>query len=147
MIERRLESDGRVRLSADGCSYTIVALRPGTFSMAIVGREMGQLSRAAIGEVAVEAANRSPLHLLIDMSQLSHVSDAASKDWTAWLQANRHALRRVDVLAPEPFVRLVVAVSQLFSQTEKIIHIHTDPAKFAAVLRDASAGGTTPPSK
>ena len=147
MIERHIETDGRVRLSAEGCTYTFFALRSETLSMTIVGRELGQLGRAAIGEVAVEAANRAPLHLLIDMSQLTHVSDAASKDWTAWLQSNRHALRRVDVLAPEPFVRLVVAVSQLFSQTEKIIHIHTDPAKFAAVLRNASADGTTLLSK
>ncbi len=147
MIERHIEPGGAIRLTAEGCSYTITALRPGTLLLAIAGRELGQLGRAAIGEVAVAAATQAPLHLLIDMGQLSHVSDAASKDWTAWLQANRHALHRVDVLAPEPFVRLVVAVSQLFSQTEKIIRIHTDPAKFAAVLREASEAGATPLAK
>jgi hypothetical protein len=135
MIQRHADAD-RIQLCAEGCTYTLIALRPGTLSMAIEGRELGQLGRAAIGEVAVAAATQAPLHLLIDMSKLSHVAEAVSKDWTAWLQANRQALRRVDVLAPEPFVRLVVAVSQVFSQTEKLIHIHTDPARFLAVIRD-----------
>jgi hypothetical protein len=138
MIER-YEAADKVRLTADGCTYYFTLVRPGTLSMSIEGREQGQLGRAAIGEVAVAAATQAPLHLLIDMSRLSHVTEAVSNDWTAWIHANRHALRRIDVLAPEPFVRLVVAVSQVFSQTEKIIQIHTDAEKFAALVRESAA--------
>jgi hypothetical protein len=106
--------------------------------LTIEGRELGQLGRAPLGEVAAEAALRPPLRLLIDMSRLTHVSETVSSDWTAWFQSHRQAVRRVDVLAPEPFVRLVVAVSQVFSRTGDLIQIHTKADKFAAALLSAA---------
>jgi hypothetical protein len=136
MIDRRVNEDGSIRLSAAGCSYEVRKLRPHVIFLAIEGRETGQLGRAPLGEVAAEAALEPPLHLLIDMSALTHVSEAVSNDWTAWFQANQQAVRRVDVLAPEPFVRLVVAVSQVFSRTGNLIQIHTKADKFAVVLAE-----------
>lgn len=138
MIERGKLADGSIRLSGDGCSYAFVTLAPGVFFMAIAGRETGTLGRAAIGEVAVEASLHPPLRLFIDMSDLKHVADCVSDDWTAWFQANRAAIRRIDVLAPDVFVRLVVAVSQVFSRTGDLIALHTDPSAFDAVLQSAA---------
>jgi hypothetical protein len=130
MITRELASDGTLRLSAAGCRYTFARLGRGTLLLAIAGKETGELGAAPIGEVAVEAAHHAPLHLLIDMRHLGFVSEAVSADWTAWFQANQEAIRRVDVLAPEVFVRLVVAVSQVFSRTGDMIRIHTQAVAF-----------------
>jgi hypothetical protein len=144
VINRAGGADGSLQISSDDCAYTFRPLRAGTMLLMISGRDTGQLGRAPLGEVAAEAALQPPLHLLIDMSLLTHVSAAVSADWTAWFQTNRQALRRVDVLAPDPFVRLVVAVSQKFSGTERVISIHTDAARFAALVDDAASAASRP---
>lgn len=146
MIHRVTQPDGSLCLSTDSCRYTFLRLRPGTMRMTITGKETGELGRAPLGEVAAEAALHPPLRLFVDMSGLSYVADPVSSDWTAWFQANQHAVQRVHVLAPEVFVRLVVAVSQVFSRTGNLIRIHTEPARFdAALLESASVfAGDTP---
>ena len=138
MIQREMQTDGDLRLSSNACSYTFVRICPGTLYMTIAGRETGDLGRAPLGEFAAEAALHPPLRLFIDMSGLSHVAEPVSDDWTAWFQANQRAVRKVDVLAPEVFVRLIVAVSQVFSRTGDLIRIHTEPCAFEAAVREAA---------
>jgi hypothetical protein len=138
-ITRERLGDGTVRLGAVDCTYTIVRPRPEVMLLAIRGRETGALGRAAIGEVAVEAARQAPLRLFVDMAELSDVAESVAEDWTAWFQANRGALHSVQVLAPAVFVRLTVAVSQVFSRTGDLITIHTEPAPFEAALRAVSS--------
>ncbi len=135
-IVRERGADGAVRLHAGQCRYAIIRLRPGALLMVIAGREQGELGRAPLGEVAAEAALSPPLRLFVDMSELSHIDEAVSDDWTAWFQANRAALRSVHALAPAPIVRLTVAVSQLFSRTGDLIRIHTERARFVASIRE-----------
>lgn len=138
MIHRDLQPDGTLRLKGTACSYKFIRLRPGVIFLAITGKETGELGRAPLGEVAAEAALHPPLRLFIDMTELSQVVESVSHDWTAWFQANKQSLQRVDVLVPQVFVRLVVAVSQMFSRTGDLMRIHTEPAPFAAVLREAA---------
>jgi hypothetical protein len=138
MIRRETLHDGTLRLRSADCTYDFARPRPGIVCLRITGRETGELGRAPLGEVAADAALHPPLRLLIDMSGLTHVAEAVSRDWTAWFRANQASVRRVDVLAPELFVRLVVAVSQLFSRTGDLIHIHTDAAHFSALVNEAA---------
>ncbi len=138
MIQREVYPDGTLQIHSAACRYTFIRLRPGTLFLRIQGREIGDLGRAPLGEVAVEAALHPPLRLLIDMTDLSHVTEAVSRDWTAWFQAHRQTVQRVDVLVPEVFVRLVVSVSQLFSRTGNMIRIHTDAESFARVVGEVA---------
>ena len=138
MIHREIQPDGCLCLHTPSCRYTLVRLRPGTLYMKITGKETGELGRAPLGEVAAEAALHPPLRLFVDMSGLSYVADSVSNDWTAWFKANQHAVRRIDVLAPEVFVRLVVAVSQVFSRTGDLIRIYTDADRFGTVLQESA---------
>jgi hypothetical protein len=134
IISRERDASGVLRLSAGDCRYAIARLRPGVILMVIAGRETGALGRAPLGEVAAEAALVSPLCLCVDMSAVSSIDEAVSDDWTAWLQANRSALRSVHALAPAAIVRVTVAVSQLFSRTGDLIRIHTERDRFAAAV-------------
>ena len=139
MIDRQILPDGALSLSAPSCSYKIQRLQPGALLLTIIGRETGELGRAALGEVAVEAAMHPPLHLLIDMTGLTNVDGKVSDDWTAWFRANKHALAKVDVLVPSTFVRLTVQVSQMFAGLGRLLQVHPEAAAFQALL--ARAGG------
>lgn len=147
MIQRDLLPDGTLRLHSRSCSYTMTRLFAGTLFLVITGEETGELGRAPLGEVAVEAALHPPLRLLIDMTGLTRVAGPVSDDWTAWFKANQNAVGRVDVLVNSTSVRLTVAVSQLFSRTGNMIRIHTDVTAFEAAVRelaptfDRSLGG------
>jgi len=134
-IERSQSSDGTLRLASESCSYTIRRIRPGVLALIISGHESGQLGRAALGEVAAEAALHPPLRLLIDMTKLENVHTTVSDDWTAWFRSNRHAMRSVDVFASSVYVKLTVAVSQMFGGLEDLVHIHKDAASFEAAAK------------
>lgn len=134
MIKREIQPDGVLTLSAGPCVYCIKRLQPGKLFLTITGKENGALGRAALGEVAAEAALHPPLRLFIDMSHLTNVSESVGNDWSAWLKANRASLSRVDVLAPQTFVRLVVTVSQVLSGMENVVYVHTEAQPFAKQL-------------
>lgn len=136
MIQREQSSDGTLRLSTERCSYTVSRLRPGALRVTATGQETGELSRAAIGEVAVEAAHYPPLRLFFDLSGLTRIEESVSNDWTAWFRANQHAIRKIDILTGSLFVKLTVAVSQVFSRTGDLMRVHKDAASFDAALRE-----------
>ena len=136
-VIRETHPDGATSLSGESCRYTFRRPRTGLLHVEIEGQEIGELGRAPLGEVAGEAALHAPLRVFIDMQRLTHVAGGVSEVWTAWFRTSRALLKRVDVLAPSPSVGLVVAVSQRFSETEKILRLHRDAAEFAVVLRDA----------
>ena len=137
MIDRQVLPDGTLSLVAPSCTYKIQRLRPGALLLTIIGREIGELGRAPLGEVAVEAAMHPPLHLVIDMTDLTNVDGKVSDDWTAWFRANKQSLAKVDVLVPSTFVRLTVQVSQMFAGLGRLLQVHPDAPSFHAVLAQA----------
>jgi hypothetical protein len=138
MISREVTTDGSIRLKTDGCCYTIVRLRPGVLLLRIEGKELGELGRAPLGEVAAEAALHPPLRLFIDLSRLTSISDAVSDDCTAWFRANRASIRKLDALPGSILVQLTVAVSQVLSHTGDMMRIHNDRDRFESAIREVS---------
>src|SRR5687767_1535833 len=136
MISREVASDGIIRLRTSECCYTIVRLRPGALLLTIEGKELGELGRAPLGEVAAEAAHHPSLRLFIDLSGLTSISDAVSDDWTAWFRANQPVISRLDALTGSVLVQLTVAVSQVLSRTGDMMRIHTDRQRFEAAVRE-----------
>jgi hypothetical protein len=137
LIRREILAADQVRLSVDRCSYTFHRLRPGVLLITAAGQEYGELGRAAIGEVAVEAALHPPIRLFFDLAALSHVTNSVSEDWTGWFRSNQACIRRSDVLVGSLLVQLTVTVSQLFSRVGDQMRIHTERAAFDAALREA----------
>lgn len=135
-IRRETLPDGSLRISVDRCSYTFIRPQPGVLLVTASGQEYGDLGRAALGEVAAEAALHPPARLFIDLSGLSHVATKVSDDWTAWFRTNTHAVRRVDVLTGSLLVQLTVTVSQLFARIGDQMRIHKDAASFAEAVRE-----------
>lgn len=136
MISREIDPDGTLRLRSAQCAYSITRLRPGALLLKIEGKELGELGRAPLGEVAAEAALHPPLRLFIDLSALTSISDEVSNDWTAWFRANRGSISRLDALTGSILVELTVAVSQVLSHTGDMMRLHTDRQRFESAIRE-----------
>jgi hypothetical protein len=137
-VTRETTADGRIRLSAAGCSFVYHRPRPGVLVVTITGLDDGQFGTSTLDEIRMELLRHRPLELFIDAREAIGAAVSVSDEWTRFFALNRDALRRVSVLVGSKVLYLTVAIAQHLSRTGNMIQIYSDPALFEARLAGES---------
>lgn len=131
-IKREVTADGRVGLTASGCTFAYERLRPGALLVTITGNDAGQFGNSTLDEIRMELLRHRPLELFVDAREALGPAVSVSDEWTHFFALNREHLRRVSVLVGSKVVHLTVAIAQHLSRTGELIQIYSDPETFGA---------------
>jgi hypothetical protein len=138
-IQRAVQADGSVQLSAGNCTFHYGRLKPGVLRVTIVGNDRGQFGAAAVDEVTEEFKRfGEPLALFFDLRGTPGPSTPVMELWTAWFAANHGKLRRVVLLVPpdSKVLHLTVSIAQHLSRTGNLLRICADTQEFERAIAD-----------
>ena len=140
-IERVLEPDGSVSLTAGRCRFVYRQRRPGVLDVTITGVDDGQFGTSSLDELRLALMRDRQLELFIDAREALAPAVSVSEEWTRFFSDHRRDLKRVSVLVGSKVVELTVAIAQHLSRTGHLIQIYSDPEAFELQRSRASEQG------
>lgn len=137
-VKREVLPDGRLRLSAGGCTFLYKRLRPGALLVTVSGDDRGDFGTATLDEIRLELTRASPLELLVDARAAVGAAVGVTEEWTQFFSKHREHLKRVSVLVGSKVMGLTVEISQHLSRTGNLIQTFRDAAEFEARVAEVA---------
>ncbi|MGH8174706.1 MAG: hypothetical protein ACREV5_00410 [Steroidobacter sp.] len=141
---RSIAPSGAVKLSSSDAEFVFSRPGRGILLIEAAGHDAGQFGSSTLDEIASALLRERPLELFVDTRAAVSVAPRVRDEWTGFFSNNRADLIAVHVLTSSKFVRLAIAVAQLFSKTGNLIRLYSAPTAFEAQLEKARARTTLP---
>lgn len=137
MPSREVQPDGAVRLRGEHASMVIERPGPGAVLVALIGFDRGDFGDAPFAELAQDVARHGHVEVFVDTRAALNAVGAVTEQWSAWILANRAALRQMHVLVASKYVQLTAELVRLFSRVEHLVRIYTDERAFTDAIGEA----------
>lgn len=137
-VQRETLPDGRLQLTAGGCTFVYRRLRPGALLVTISGDDRGDFGQTTLDEIRMELLRTKPIELFVDLRAATGAAVSVSDEWTKFFSTNQEHLKRVSILVGSKIISLTVAIAQHLSRTGNLIQIYSDAETFDARVREAT---------
>ena len=134
-IQRAVQPDGTVVLSAGPGTFRYRSLRPGLLHISVAGDDNGQFGSRLIDEIAAVLARERPLEIFVDATAGSMPGIGVNGRWARFLMTHRNDITRVHILAGSRTTEVALAIAKRLSPAGHLIELYTRREAFEASLQ------------